>query len=134
MDFMQKMNKLLSTSISDEDATALLLQMRAENRAILQAIMQAEHRQTRQQAIALWEFLARLRVAAQDSSNRAALFATHLLPLRDRQEVTYRFTGVKGAILKCYPLDDDGFDWAAHLHAIEAALAADEARLLSEIQ
>jgi hypothetical protein len=55
MDLIQ-MNALLSLSISDEDATTLLLQMRAKNRAILQVMLRAEQRQTRQQAIALWEF------------------------------------------------------------------------------
>jgi len=125
---------LLSGSLSDSEATELLLQLRTRERAREHLAMLDKQVELKRQADSLRVILQRVRTMASDpqwQANRAPLFSNNVVPLRHRPEVYYTFRKLQRVIPEYYPGSDAHFDWAAHLDALFAAVDADEQQAMS---
>jgi len=131
---------LLEPTLPEADAMAILKELRAEEKQFQeqqlelrkkQIELQKEEITTQTHNLRTLLYEVQLRAMNPQCVNHAALFAMAIIPMRHRPEVHARFRGFQRTILGSYPSNDDGFDWAAHLLALQMALYDDETQALS---
>lgn len=119
---------LLAPAMPEEEALRNLKALRAEEKQFLEKQIELEKEEVKARAHQLRTLLYEVQLRAMHPKciNRAALFSTALLPMRQRPEVYAKFTGLQRSILASYPSNDDQFDWAEHLLSLQIALYNDE--------